>query len=178
MISKLGTAGDPSMPVALGVFAHPDDMEFVAAGTLTVSVYEIDRTPVTVAAYRRCIVEGRCSLGDSSAINWSRETEYPIVGVTWDQADQYCTWAGARLPTEAVWKEAARGTDGRRYAWGQELPANEKLVYGPRAHVRSSPVRTVSSTWDPRSTSGSRTAWYPGGTPDIEKGRGSTSNEP
>jgi formylglycine-generating enzyme required for sulfatase activity len=92
---------------------------------VTLSAYRIDVTEVAVVAYADCVDAGACSEPDSgAACNWSAvgRGDHPINCVDWQQAADYCAWAGKRLPTEAEWEKAARGTDGRKYPWGSDAP--------------------------------------------------------
>lgn len=84
----------------------------------------MDRLEVTNAMYLKCLQANDCTVPVSDNIYYDQwiYRDHPMVYVTWSQANTYCQWAGRRLPTEAEWEKAARGTDGRRYPWGNDLP--------------------------------------------------------
>jgi formylglycine-generating enzyme required for sulfatase activity len=90
--------------------------------TMSLPAFRIDRTEVTVAAYKACVDADRCAAPDTGGpCNWgTSRTDHPVNCVDWNQAQTYCAWKGKRLPTEQEWEKAARGTDGRKYAWGNE----------------------------------------------------------
>jgi eukaryotic-like serine/threonine-protein kinase len=110
--------------------------------------YWIDRTEVTNAMYEKCVSDEVCdpphdtsSETRTSYYGNSQYADYPIIWVNWGMASTYCQWAGRRLPTEAEWEKAARGTDGRLYPWGNERPncdlVNFVLCEGDTAKVGS-----------------------------------------
>jgi formylglycine-generating enzyme required for sulfatase activity len=97
--------------------------------------FSIDKHEVTVAEYGRCVAAGKCAQPDAGeGCNWGVEgrADHPINCVDWEQARAYCEWAGKRkrLPTEAEWEKAARGTDGRVYPWGNHWDAKRANVDG------------------------------------------------
>jgi formylglycine-generating enzyme required for sulfatase activity len=89
----------------------------------------IDRTEVTNAMYAKCVQAGSCK-NPASSVRSSKYDQHPVQFVEWNDAQSYCSWAEVRLPTEAEWEKAARGTDGRTYSWGNDKDSTKYyLVY-------------------------------------------------
>jgi formylglycine-generating enzyme required for sulfatase activity len=113
------------------------------AHQVILSPYCIDTTEVTVEAYKACSDRGECKRAPTEN-DWDgidekakkiydplcnmRDPEgkakYPINCVDWELADGFCKATGKRLPTEAEWEFATRGSDGRKYPWGDEPPSS------------------------------------------------------
>ncbi len=121
---------------------------------VTLSPYCIDRTEVTVQAYMECANAGGCvhaptteyrrplpaseeapGLAEALAAFQSQfcngerndRLQHPINCVDWEMSRTFCEWRGGRLPTEAEWEFAARGTDGRLFPWGSGAPDETRL---------------------------------------------------
>jgi formylglycine-generating enzyme required for sulfatase activity len=130
-----------------GLDVHADNDE-MPAHAVSLNAFWIDQLEVTNAMYLLCVQAGECD----PPVNWASETrssyfnnqtykDYPVVQVTWEQANTYCGWAGRRLPTEAQWERAARGDDFRTFPWGDEPPseiyANYNRLVGDTSRVGS-----------------------------------------
>ncbi len=101
--------------------------------------FKIDKFPVTNAQYAMFAVETAHKVPSSwrDGVIPKGFKLHPVVMVTWQDAADYCTWHDQRLPTEAEWEKAARGTDGRRWPWGNHMDSAKLNTYNTRGNTTS-----------------------------------------
>ena len=96
--------------------------------------FAIDQVEVTNERYMRFVTAtGHRNppnpYGTGELVSTKGIEQLPVVQVTWHDAKAYCSWAKKRLPTEAEWEKAARGTDGRKFPWGNEPPTPKQANF-------------------------------------------------
>jgi len=157
------TSTDDMLPVPGGTFSMGADgvgeKDEQPAHSVTVSGFWLDKTEVTNEKYLECVAAGACKpYRDNVARGFGagpeagfRGPEQPVVGVSWFDASGYCAFRGKRLPGEAEWERAARGDDGRKYAWGSAPPDPERLAcFGRKVGARGATTMPVASYPDGR----------------------------
>jgi serine/threonine-protein kinase len=107
---------------------------------VVLSAFWIAKYSVTNEQYSRFLLENPQALKpgywEDKGFNAPNQ---PVVGVSWEEAQGYCRWAGLELPSEAQWEAAARGTDRRRFPWGDAEPTPEHANFDNR-EKRTTPV--------------------------------------
>ncbi|MGB0384690.1 MAG: bifunctional serine/threonine-protein kinase/formylglycine-generating enzyme family protein [Ardenticatenaceae bacterium] len=141
--TQVGIDGMVQVHVPAGEFLmgsaeiNPDaqDHEF-PQHVVYLDAFWIDQTEVTNGMYAACVEVGKCkppgsnrSESRESYYNNPEYNTYPVIWVSWQDARNYCEWAERRLPSEAEWEKAARGTDGQRFPWGNERPLSDRANY-------------------------------------------------
>jgi formylglycine-generating enzyme required for sulfatase activity len=103
------------------------------AHRVSVDTFLMDKYEVSVGQYAKFLEATSLEAPpDWNIMNQPQNLKRPVVNIDWADAAMYCKWAGKRLPTEAEWEKAARGTDGRIYPWGNEPPTQLHANFGKR----------------------------------------------
>jgi len=159
----------PAGPFRMGrpdddLFAEPEERP---ARTVTLGAFAIDVHPVTNRRFREFVAAG----GYAEERWWSAEGwawlqrtavraprsfgdpalsagDQPVAGVSWHEAEAFCRFAGRRLPTSAEWERAARGTEGRRFPWGDALPHRGLCNFAGRVG-RTTPIGSYTDGVSP-----------------------------
>jgi formylglycine-generating enzyme required for sulfatase activity len=126
-------SGAEMILIPAGPFTMGSDTNQAAARpahTVTLDDFYIDKYEVTNEQYLVCVEEGSCPTGGGSRLRNPNWIGHPVMDVTWYDAQRFCEWRGGRLPTEAEWEKAARGTDERTFPWGEDAVTCELVRYG------------------------------------------------
>ncbi len=137
-----GKDGAPMRLVPAGEFLYGPDNQH-----RSLPAFYMDKYEVTTKLYAQLMDATKRKQPEYwSEVHLISDADRPVIGVTWEDADAYCRQYGKRLPTEQEWEKAARGTDGRKYPWGNEEPTIRHANYGKCCDWKGyAPLATVES---------------------------------
>ena len=181
------------VPAGVFTMGHDDAWEGQKpAHEVALDAFWVDETEVTNRMYALCAQAGDCRPPEDIT-SYTRDqyyldaqyAEYPVVRVSWRDANDYCRWAGRSLPSEAQWEKAARGTDRRLYPWGNQSPdqdlLNNSAVSFLEDTVQVGSYPTGTSPYGALDVAGNVWEWtadwfdaYPGGDPQASENFGKT----
>jgi formylglycine-generating enzyme required for sulfatase activity len=122
---------------------------------VSLNAYYMDKYEVTVGQYAKFLeATRRGAPPEWKILNQPSHQKHPVVMIDWSDANRYCHWAEKRLPTEAEWEKAARGTDGRMYPWGNDLPVPLRANYGKKKWDNHAALVSVGTMEDGKSPYG------------------------
>jgi sulfatase modifying factor 1 len=124
----------PEGPFLMGTVSPQGRADEWPQRTVQIDAFAIDQVEVTNERYMTFVaMTGHRNppnpYGDGPLVSAKGIEQLPVVQVTWYDAKAYCAWAKKRLPTEAEWEKAARGTDGRQFPWGNEPPTRARANF-------------------------------------------------
>ena len=130
---EMGSSADVGMATCKQLYVdgeciRADYLDEEPIHSVTLDDFYLDTYEVTNAQYANCVAEGVCNPPTKTSSFTSdlyygdpKYNRYPVIYVRWEDANTYCSWRDARLPTEAEWEKAARGTERSIYPWGNDF---------------------------------------------------------
>jgi formylglycine-generating enzyme required for sulfatase activity len=126
-----GKDGGPAILIAAGNFTMGDNEESPLRN-IYLNAFYMDKYEVTTLQYSKFLQENQMVSQPEywEEVDLDSGSALPVIGVDWEDARAYCKWAGKRLPTEAEWEKAARGTNGSIFPWGNDKPTSKHARFG------------------------------------------------